>query len=233
MMQRFLGFNDIVGAYWTLQVEIIFYVLVEIILASGLMTSVRLYPLLSIVFALLAILTAFGRYYLDRKLPVAAFTGLSIMFASTTYFMHVRSSYLSKAAILTFATTIYVMLGTAFLLGYRKDWGYAETPHRFFAMYLAAAVIFILFSANGLSNVILNFLGKISYRVYLVHVPMIALVGVTNVAGDYALSLTLILAISVLLHYFVEKPFVKLGRECVDRLRQRARPSTKCRNNTT
>ena len=217
MMQRFLGARDVVGPYWSLQVEIVFYVLIEICILCRLIGSKAVYPLLSALFAILAILAALGRYEFDKKIPLALFVGPCFMFASTVYFFHVQFGILGRWKMLGFAAGIYLLISVAALLGYAKDWGYAETPRRFLAMYLAAVVLFFLFSLRNAHARLLEFLGRISYPIYLLHVPIIALVGPANHSVyRYLLSIALILLFSIAVHNLVEKPFMKVGRSLAD-----------------
>ncbi|MFS8124529.1 acyltransferase family protein [Rhizobium sp. BR 250] len=80
MLQQFLGQQNILGVYWTLQIEIVFYVV------SGVLFYVRLLhkpegAAGAVVFFLLcAVGMAATRYAVGIKLPVAIPLGLTVMF---------------------------------------------------------------------------------------------------------------------------------------------------------
>jgi peptidoglycan/LPS O-acetylase OafA/YrhL len=214
MLQRFFGVSDVVGAYWTLQVEILFYVIIGGLLFVKKVHLKHLYPGLSLMFGVIALLLACVRFYIGKKAPITPPIGLAVMFAATTYYLHVSFAFLSKAKMIIFASLLTLLLSATFILGYSQDWGYQETPHRFFAMFPLAVALFLLFSKLGLDHALLRFMGKVSYPVYLVHVPMIALLFPLfhNIALRYIVTIMLTLLASLLIHNFIEKPGIELGR---------------------
>jgi len=226
MLQRFVGVQDIEGSYWTLQVEIVFYFVIWVLLLTRKVQVRKLYPALSVSFGLSAIALASIRYYVGKKAPIAPSIGLTLMFAATTYYLHVSNGFLSKPRMRLFLAVISSLLAVSLVLGYSRDWGYQETSHRFFAMYPLAIACFLLFSKVDLDNPFLRFMGNVSYPVYLIHVPVIALLSQwfgasLNAALRYGLIVAVTLAGSLLMHNFMENPGIELGRRVLA-ARQRA-----------
>jgi len=222
MAQRFLGERDAIGVYWTLQVELIFYAIIGLLLATRSVLRRGVYPVLALTFAVLAVAMAAGRYELDRKFPLVPFTGLAVMFAATTWFMHLNHGLMSRARVLRFTAGVYGLLCVAFVLGYAKNWGYHETPTPFCLMYLVAPLVFMLAQRSAMRSKMLGFLGRISYPIYLFHVPVIALVGLylfktIGGVGDVLVELPLIVLLATAIHYAVEKPFVRWGKLVIGR----------------
>ena len=219
MLQRFFAEPDIVGVYWTLQVELIFYLIFQAIILCRKIRSHSLYPALALSFTFLSVAMAAGRFLLGKKLPLAPPLGLAIMFLATTYFMHVTYGLFSRRTMISFAVFLYLLLALSFFLGYARDWGYGERPERFCIAYLLAMLIFLAFQAANLRSIFLGFLGSISYPVYLVHTSIIMLVGFTLHCFmlSTAVDLALILALSTVIHYTVELPFIRWGKLLLSR----------------
>jgi peptidoglycan/LPS O-acetylase OafA/YrhL len=83
------------------------------------------------------------------------------------------------------------------------------------------AFFLVLALKKGLFSVILNtrfiqFLGKISYSLYLLHFPILLIVCSFTQANIYLIfpiSLIITLILSYLSYYFIEMPFVRLGKK--------------------
>lgn len=216
MTQRFVGRRDVIGVYWTLQVELIFYAIFELLLVARKVSVKSVYPALTITFAVLSIAMGAGRFYLDRRMPLALTSGLTIMFLATTYFMHLNHGLFSRPGMVLFAAAVFAFLFIAFHLGYSKDWGFQETPQRFYAMYLLAPVTFLAFQALHLRNAALDFLGTISYSIYLFHIPVIgmasALFAGLGIPASSLISVLCVILVATLAYHYIEKPFIGLGR---------------------
>ena len=217
MTQRFIGDKDINGVYWTLQVELIFYVVFELLILTRRVLSTHLYPLLTLTFALTAVGMGAIRHFLNLKAPLSPPAGLTVMFLATTYFMHLNYALWTRTRLVIFSIVIYGLLCLSFALGYSKDWGYSENPARFCTMYLAGVLSFLLFQWINARSKMLAFLGRISYPVYLFHVPIATLVAaylLARIGFRACVSLDFVLfgIVATIVHYTVEKPFVRLGR---------------------
>jgi peptidoglycan/LPS O-acetylase OafA/YrhL len=88
-------------------------------------------------------------------------------------------------------------------------------------MCIAAILVLALFQAFEISNRVLSFVGKVSYPVYLFHVPVIRLMkpflDERGVLAGCAIDAALILLISIVVHHFVEKKFVAIGRSLINK----------------
>ncbi|HWV70146.1 MAG TPA: acyltransferase family protein, partial [Pseudosphingobacterium sp.] len=80
MFQRFFGVPDMVGVYWTLQIELIFYFLCVILFCFDRLFDAKSLKNGFYLFMMVSIVLAIARFITDIKLPVALPLSLSVMF---------------------------------------------------------------------------------------------------------------------------------------------------------
>ncbi|MGO4270502.1 acyltransferase family protein, partial [Paenibacillus sp. TAF58] len=97
------------------------------------------------------------------------------------------------------------------------------------------AVIIIIFALNSslfsrlLRNYLINYLGKISYSLYLIHVVVLftavhSLHNILPLWCIFLLTLIVSLAISVGMYHLVERPSIQLGKALINILFRRSKP---------
>lgn len=204
MFQRFIGFKDINGVYWTLQIEWVFYL---IIAASLLMTGISKAKLKFAFIAFVTIAIVFGliRYFGNIKAPSAMPIGLSVILISAIFTTekdnHQRLIYGS-------AFIFFIVIASSFL-SYSKDWGYNENPYRFIISDLSAISVFLSFKILRPKIMILEFFGKISFSLYLFHLPILKITsGIIGANSQISVIASLIISVivSYLIFKFVEMP---------------------------
>ena len=80
MLQQIFGQPNIMDLYWTLQIELVFYVLCVVAFRIGFLQNNRKRFAISFVFLGLALLMASIKFATSMKLPIAFPLALSIMF---------------------------------------------------------------------------------------------------------------------------------------------------------
>lgn len=80
MLQHFFGIDNIIGLYWTLQIELIFYVACSTLFLAGLLKKPEHIMTITVALLVAALALALARYETGRKLPVALPLALSVMF---------------------------------------------------------------------------------------------------------------------------------------------------------
>ncbi|WP_454687311.1 acyltransferase family protein [Agrobacterium leguminum] len=80
MLQQFLGQQNILGVYWTLQIEILFYVVSAMLFYVRLLHKPEAAAGAVVFFLLCAVAMGAARYGTGIKLPVAIPLGLTVMF---------------------------------------------------------------------------------------------------------------------------------------------------------
>lgn len=207
MFQRFFGVPDVLGVYWTLQIEWVFYgVCVGLFLWKP-KSWVDKAKLLSLTFLGVALILAVGRFVFEVKLPVAVPLALSVMFWGTLCRLAIMSGKRRDA--LWVGCVIVLVVFPISLLAYNQDYGNGERWYRYALPYCMAILAFFggMFCVK-LESGLLMFVGKVSYSIYLMHSFVIDCVGTVGVG--WGLQTGMVACFTVLLatctYYAIEKP---------------------------
>lgn len=219
MFQRFFGIPDMVGVYWTLQIELVFYFLCIVLFCFNRLFDTKSLTNGFYLFMAVSVTLAIVRFITDIKLPVALPLSLSVMFLG----MVLRDAEESgrRINLIKYFGIFVLSLLLVCLFAYNRDYGYNEKWYKYFISYNTGVIIFMVFRHWNIYNKALIFLGKISYSLYLLH-PVVGLGGTEILKENYfpgmgPLSYTLIflslsVATSTVSYYLVEKPAVKVGK---------------------
>lgn len=222
MLQKFVGQQDIIGVFWTLQIELIFYCICALLFYSGLLfneTAILRAFYLLLVFSFIL---AGVRFATDIKLPVVVPLGLAVMFLGLLYRRYEKKEGTldGKKMLNIFAVFVILLLPISFM-AYNKDYGFGEKWYKYFVSYSVALLIFVAFSKYKWHTKTLVYLGAISYSLYLLH-PVIGMDLVDIIKKQYITDLSPANCIllffvfsfgaAMLSYHFVEKPSVTIGR---------------------
>jgi peptidoglycan/LPS O-acetylase OafA/YrhL len=230
MGQSFLGKDNLIGLYWTLQIELIFYVLCLGMFVAGWLGDVRKRELAGWGFLALTVAIAAGRMVIGARLPVAVGMGLSLMFWASVWrdavLKNDKALWRAGWRLLAGAAVLFPLIA---LMAYSRNYGYGETPRRYIVSYGAALAVFALCTTVlRLKFRPLYFLGKISYSLYLTH---LIVYWCLLTSGLQARALTVIhpqlyillfcgvaVAVATVTYHLVEKPGIALGRRVYARV---------------
>jgi peptidoglycan/LPS O-acetylase OafA/YrhL len=206
MFQQFVGVPNVLGVFWTLQIELVFYFLVSGMLLLGVVhdrKAVRAAFGLSVV---LALAMAAGRFAIGVKLPVALPIGLMLMFFGAELRLARQADEALPAARIAH---LLASLAVVCLLGYSR--GVGDNPYRWILAYSLGVVLFLHFERVKNMPAALVFLGTISYSIYLLHPLVISIFGNDEpITAVWIVSCTLLAATAS--YYFIEKPFQRIGK---------------------
>ncbi len=223
MIQKFVGVKDAIGVYWTLAVELAFYVLCAVLFVAGVLARTRRLIWVFVLLAGYATAAAVLRYATGIALPFAWPVFLSLMVGGLIL-RRWNEEARPRDARFWGAVALYLaaMLVTSYAIyhdpaPYQKSW-----IKDYLAVALAAAGFLVLHYRIKIRWRAFSFVGVVSYSLYLFRTPVIALViDAMQAAGMIGrvppwLSLVIVmvcsLGVAALLFYAVEKPGVRLGR---------------------
>lgn len=221
MFQKFAGFDDIVGVFWTLQIELVFYIICAVLFFYKSLDNERSLFRNMYFFIALALLMAFARYVTQKKLPVALPLSLSVMFFGFIWRKYLlNEGGVRRRDIVVCLALFFAALLPITLLAYNTNLGFDEKWHRYFATYLAGIFIFIFFTkVFTVKNAVATYLGKISYSIYLLHGligrPALEHLLQYKAVSPYIMlsaSALFVVAVSSVTYYIIEKPFIELSR---------------------
>lgn len=218
MAQRFLGFPDVLGVYWSLAVELSFYGLCIVLFVVGI--TARLRGLVAAYLALMALaaLGAASRTLAGPTLPFGWFLYLALMFAGAVL-RHMDDHGVRRNWVFTLILTLSLLqlLLTAIFVDTGKPW------YSFFNGFAIPVALFLSFCyVRPLNWSPLAKIGVVSYSLYLFH-PLVGdltlhalrthdLMPTLGAYGALAMVAGASAAAAAVSYRLVERPAVALGR---------------------
>lgn len=214
MLQAFFRIPEILGVYWTLQIEIVFYGVCAGLLLAGQVKKIEVSGLTFLFFCAAAILLAYLRYSTSRQLPVAMPLGLAVMFWGD---LQRRAGDTPFAARLSLASSVVLLL----VLVPTCLWAYDDpsrglTWHRYYLTYAVAMFVFHHWSRHpNWAFPPLTKLGRISYSIYLIHPVAMGVDRITHPHVDPWVTTGIVvfgtIAASFLTYRYIELPAMEWG----------------------
>lgn len=228
MFQYYLRITDIDGPYWTMIIEMIFYIGILILFHFKMLRYLNIIGIVSSIL-LIILTTFFGHYIFLQKImnwiPLLQF--IPLFFAGTIF----HKIYVQKTINLKYFAILLICLISQISL-----FNYAGRAHTFiqlneYAMMLIIYFILFTFFVIGKLKFIVSrwtlFLGEISFALYLIHqyisVNILIPYLTTNLKINFWISafgicLPIVLSIASIITYFIEIPGRKLMREKLSRM---------------
>lgn len=218
MLQRFIGIPDVLGVFWTLQTELIFYFIITVMIMAGVVGRRDYFRKMFYLMVATSLTLSAARGFSHIKLPVALPMGMTLMFLAG-YIRHCR---LASATFPRLETTLYLFsLAPVCLMGYGAGVTVQDDPYRWMLAYGLGLALFLAFEAREGAPRFCVFLGSISYSIYLLHESVIKLL--QTMLGDSrrlwvgCLSIVGVVIVSWANYKLVEKPFQQIGRNLIHR----------------
>lgn len=226
MLQQFILVENVMGLYWTLQIELIFYGLCVLLYFIKWLDAPKKLFGIAIGFVFCAIVASWFRYDMQIQIPIALFLALVFMFWGAIWRDYlIKQDQQSKRYSIIIFTIMFLAMPIISFLGYNQDLGFGETWYRYLLSYYTAMFLLIVFTLFvRIRGQFFVWLGRISYSVYLFHgvvfITFMHLIGNDFIVNSNmpihfyiaaAILLTLLLANTT--YNYVEKPMINLGRK--------------------
>jgi peptidoglycan/LPS O-acetylase OafA/YrhL len=221
MLQMAIGAPNLIGVYWTLFIELIFYASCVILFSLGILDKPK--RMIAVFFALCAasLAVSLARYTMHAKLPVAIPLALCLMYFGCVW----RSAVVERdIAAISFLRPMLACLAITAVascyLSYSWDTSLKEGWLSSSIGYVISLCAFILFTTKiKIRFAIPVFLGAISYSLYLVHHPIIELFQHMSKSMFAAVVWPMMLAaiaaavmLSIVVYRLIEMPSVRAGK---------------------
>ncbi len=216
MMQDILKAQSIDGVFWTLMIEIKFYVLSAILFYIGILKKINLI----ILFFLLLSITSLYLGYMDgnRGFGNSILSYLMLMYLGTSfYFYYIKEIEKNTLIYLIFVVVIYYFSNQFFLF----DNGYGARSGYSLATILSILIFTIAIQSKKPLSKFTSFFGNISYSFYLLH-QVIGYLLISqflnrDIPSPYAQILTIFIMaiVSLIVFQYIEMPTNRYGHKYV------------------
>ncbi|OJT47074.1 acyltransferase family protein [Serratia plymuthica] len=224
MFQTALRVKDIVGVYWTLFIELVFYFICICSFILGVLNKVRFNFISSLVMLVIALVLAVARRKLDEAFPVALPLALSLMMFGGLWRSYLLDGDLIAKKLAKYYIAIFVcVIPVVSFFSYGTEPGHTM---RYTITYYLSMLLFILLTTRlRIHNKFMVLMGVISYSVYLIH-PSLLIVYEYFTADlpkmhRYLLGILGViftLPFSFMVYKFIELPSITLGRRVKSRM---------------
>lgn len=222
MFQFYLGQPDLDGPYWTMIIEMIFYISVLLLFRFRLLGKLTSIGMVLILLTLAAIYFFYeypGVRFLIKWIPLLSFTPL---FLAGTLFYKIYTQ--KNQLVLRYGTIVFCMLSQIALFGYGGTSSGHINKTEYALMLLVYFGVFALFVNHKLHFIVSKptlFLGKISFALYLIHqhigIGIIIPFFTTRLHLHFwigaTIALVCVIAIAAFITYYIDIPYGKKFKE--------------------
>jgi peptidoglycan/LPS O-acetylase OafA/YrhL len=217
MFQEFVGIPDAQGLYYTLAMEMVFYIFFSCLYLAKL--NRMSLPIAWAGLALLAIPGISVPLLLHKRVPLAGLFYFLCLFVGTSVYRHFNGEVMGRALrtlFWCFLLTTIAEIYCNYVLVKKDDLTEHYTFAAVFLSWAGACSLFLL--AYKLRHhdapKVLVWLGTVSYSVYLLHSPLRSLVPLwPNRLFSFLAALALTLIVSAVAYRLIEEPFMALGKK--------------------
>ena len=204
MLQKFFGYPDLQGIYWTLFVEIIYYTIIAIIILSNALKLNVLNFFFFFFFVNLGI--AFSKIILNFYIPWAYALMIFSFFYGALLSLFDFNNINYKKLFIFLLLYLLILIINNFVF-FDNTLGYS-----LLIAYIVAIIFFLFFNILNFKLIPLSLLGKVSYSFYLFHHIVIYVMRDLQISNSYLnffLSFMASFIIAMISHFIFEKKIYK------------------------
>jgi peptidoglycan/LPS O-acetylase OafA/YrhL len=219
MLQEAFHIPNAIPVYWTLTIELAFYVCCVLLFRFGYLkrSTETAWAVWTIVLLVAVVLPCIIRH----RVPFEHIFAFVTFFLGTVVYRNYHGLVSDRRLItLTVAVVSLAMLGTACNYYFFTTSSELVTPQASATTYLASFLAFFVVYANRSRKfpAVFLWLGRISYSVYLLH-PLVIELSVYTLGelARFTVGLPATLAVSTLTYKYIESPAIKMGHRLARR----------------
>jgi len=222
MFQSIMKTPDLFGVYWTLIIEMFFYMACSLLFSLNLLSKEKVRFFASVVLLILAVSLSILRFILDKKIPVAVPLCMSLMFFGSIW--REVSLGISKKNVRKLPVIWLLMFAVCLipicLFAYSKDYGHGESALTYIVSYFIGVILTVLLTTKiKITARPFVFMGTLSYSIYLVHPFFLEIFTSANNLSNkfdpvvFAVYLLSVIALAFVSYYLVERPSINFGKK--------------------
>ena len=169
MFQQFVGVENIIGAFWTLQIDWIFYIICLILVSLKIFENKKFINLSYYGLLALSLCMAILRFYTEKNFPVAIGILLSVTFLGLMLKRNETDDKDQKYNLRINIMLFFIVLFPTVMFSYTNKFVDMQVGFRYYITYLLAFIIFFIGKKIVTRKTIFSNLGKYSYSLYLLH----------------------------------------------------------------
>ena len=230
MVPLFLRASPVIGVYWTLHIELVFYAACFVLFAVHRLHDARVNAVLLCCYVAVGVAAGAYRFtHIGSTLPIGVPTYLAAMHFGTLARLHLlerdrHAARLFVPALVILLAGVLVTNTSGYIHASDEAMGWIATD----TGYLTGVALFLLCVGRGMfGHRRLAYAGMISYSLYLFHIPVIQCwealwphLGDWRIAALLGTAFVFAVAIGVssLVYRFVERPAIRVARRIEARL---------------
>ena len=192
----FYGSKHIDGVFWSILIEIKFYILCFFIIIFNQYKNIKYFFLIMLIFSIFAVLS---RIYLNKDIGFGIFLYFSIMLNGMLFYKFINNNE---------KTFLYVQPIYLLYLFTISSYAYGKSSYSY--AWVISIILFLLFYKFKFKSKILSFFALISYSLYLIHKNLSYLI-MNYFDKNIYLGLLFAFTISTLFSYYLYK-FIEKSR---------------------
>ena len=198
MFQQFVGVENIIGAFWTLQIDWIFYIVCLVLVTFKIFENKKFINLSYYGLLVLSLTMAILRFYTGKNFPIAIGILLSVTFIGLMLKRNENNEENQKYNLKVNIMLFFITLFPTVMLAYTDKFTNIQIGCRYYITYVLAFILFFVGKKVIKGRTIFSKLGKYSYSLYLLH-PTIGFFIINKLFSCFELNIIINMVIAFII----------------------------------